>query len=47
VIRPCHGTYAIDGKRLYGAATTTNVSLFVERNSAAGFYTIAILVTEI
>jgi len=32
---------------VFTAATTTNVSLFVERNSAAGFYTIAILVTEI
>jgi hypothetical protein len=32
---------------VFTAASTTNVSLFVERNSAAGFYTIAILVTEI
>jgi Rieske Fe-S protein len=32
---------------VFTAATTTNVSLFVERNSAAGFYSIAILVTEI
>jgi len=32
---------------VFTSATTTNVSLFVERSSAAGFYTIAILVTEI
>jgi len=32
---------------VFTSATTTNVSLFVDRNSAAGFYTIAVLVTEI
>jgi hypothetical protein len=32
---------------VFTASSTTNVSLFVERNPVAGFYTIAIVVTEI